>query len=99
MLAQASRTASFAVLNQAFLRPPVGRSPSYGWLCCLTYPAQLARRPVGSCARLYASNTQWDQELKRQIISSADKIQFRYDIDSHKAHTDAALDQAEKAIG
>ena len=99
MLAQASRTASFAAIKQAFLRPSVGRSPPYGWLCGLTYPAQVARQSVGSLASVYASNTQWDRELKRQIISSGDTIHFRYEIDSHKLHTDAALDQAEKAIG
>ena len=99
MLAQVSRTASFSVIKQAFLRPSVGPSLPHGWLSCLTCPAQIARQPVGSIARLYASKTKWDQELKRQIISSADKIKFRYDVDSHKSHTDAALDQAEKAVG
>ena len=99
MLAQVSRKASFAVIKQAFLRPSSGRVPSYGSLCCLTYPAQTARQPIGSLARVYTSNTQWDRELKRQIISSAGRIQFRYDVDSHKTHTDEALNQAEKAIG
>ena len=99
MLAQFSRKASFALIKQAFLRPSSGHYPSHGWLCCLTCPAQVARQPVRSFARVYASNTQWDRELKRQIISSADKAQFRYDVDSHKSHTDAALDQAEQAIG
>lgn len=101
MLAQAARTASFAAIKQAFLRPCVGRSPPHGCLCGLTYPAQFARQSVASLARVYATNTQWDwdRELKRQIIRSGDKIQFRYEVDNHKSHTDAALDQAEKAIG
>ena len=99
MLAHISRTASFAVIRQASLHASVGRSRPTGWLCCLTYPAQFARQPLGSLARVYAINTQWDQDLKRQIISSADRIRSRYDVDSHKTHTDAALDEAEKAIG
>ena len=41
----------------------------------------------------------WPQNLKAQILQSATKISFRYEVDSHKLHSDAALDQAEKAIG
>ena len=41
----------------------------------------------------------WPQDLKAQILQSATKIRFRYEVDSHKLHSDATLDQAEKAIG
>lgn len=94
-----SRTASLAVCRQASSLTLVARLRPTGWLCCLSYPAQFARPLSGSAARVRASSTQRDGELKRQIISSANKIRFRYDIDNHKALTDAALDKAEKAIG
>lgn len=99
MLAQVSRTARCAVIRQTSLRAPVGPSPPHGWLSFLTYPTNCARQPVGSLARVYASDTQWNRALRRQIISSANKIQFRYDVDSHKSLTDAIVDEAEKAIG
>ena len=41
----------------------------------------------------------WPQDLKAQILQSATKITFRYEVDSHKLHSDATLDRAEKAIG
>jgi len=41
----------------------------------------------------------WPQDLKAQILQSATKIRFRYEVDSHKLHSDATLDRAEKAIG
>jgi len=41
----------------------------------------------------------WPRDLKAQILQSATKIKFRYEVDSHKLHSDATLEQAEKAIG
>ncbi|KAL0033909.1 hypothetical protein WJX77_010425 [Trebouxia sp. C0004] len=41
----------------------------------------------------------WPQDLKAQMLQYATNIRFRYEMDSHKLHSDTTLDRAEKAIG
>lgn len=41
----------------------------------------------------------WPKDLKARLIQSVAKIRFHHQIDDNKGHTDAALDEAEEAIG
>ncbi len=98
MLARLARTSRLHLVRPVVT--PTGPRTCRQSLACLSSPghgAQLAHSVQSTAAD--KSAPVWPQDLKAQILQSAKKIRFRYEIDNHKIHSDAALDDAEKAIG
>ena len=59
----------------------------------------LADRPQHQVRAFGASPSGVKHDLKAQILSEADNVTFRYEIDNHKFQSEAVIKQAEKAIG
>lgn len=95
-LVQSSRALSFRPLSGAPHRFLNKRS-CFGTLGPGEPP--LANRPQHQVRAFGAPPSGVKHDLKAQILSEADNVTFRYEIDNHKFQSEAVIKQAEKAIG